>query len=70
MFWSRTRSRIRCPAKRPACRIVREIWSFEDPAATAGTATEKFAVFRRVRDQIEQKVEEFVAQQAPPQKHS
>ena len=27
-------------------------WSFEDPAAAAGTHDEKLAVFRRVRDQI------------------
>jgi arsenate reductase len=39
-------------------------WSFEDPAAAPGTAAEKSAVFRRVRDQIEEKTKEFVAQEA------
>jgi arsenate reductase len=40
-------------------------WSFEDPAAAPGTSPEKLAVFRRVRDQIEEKTLEFIAQQAP-----
>ena len=38
-------------------------WSFEDPAATEGTAPEKLAAFRRIRDQIEEKTVEFVAQE-------
>jgi arsenate reductase len=42
-------------------------WSFEDPAAAPGTATEKLGVFRRVRDQIEEKIEEFIAKEAPPE---
>ena len=41
-------------------------WSFEDPAAAPGTETEKSAAFRRVRDQIEERTVEFVAQEAPP----
>ena len=41
-------------------------WSFEDPAATEGTAAEKLAAFRRVRDQIEKKTAEFVAQEGSP----
>jgi arsenate reductase len=40
-------------------------WSFEDPSGAQGTATEKLAVFRRVRDQIEEKIEEFIVQEAP-----
>ena len=39
-------------------------WSVEDPSFAQGSATERLAVFRRVRDQIEEKVAEFVAQQA------
>jgi arsenate reductase (thioredoxin) len=41
-------------------------WSFEDPAAAPGTGAEKLAAFRRVRDQIEEKTLEFVAQEALP----
>ena len=41
-------------------------WRFEDPADTEGTAVEKLAAFRRVRDQIEEKTKEFVAQEALP----
>jgi arsenate reductase len=41
-------------------------WSFEDPAATEGTAAEKLAVFRRIRDQIGEKTVEFVAQEGSP----
>jgi arsenate reductase (thioredoxin) len=35
---------------------VRLHWSFEDPAAAAGSDEERLAVFRRVRDQIENRV--------------
>lgn len=42
-------------------------WRFEDPSETKGTAAEKFAAFRRVRDQIEKKTMEFVAQELPLQ---
>ncbi|MDJ0752804.1 MAG: arsenate reductase ArsC [Ardenticatenaceae bacterium] len=31
-------------------------WLFDDPAAASGTEEEKMIVFRRVRDQIEQKI--------------
>jgi arsenate reductase len=37
-------------------------WSFDDPAAAQGTREEKLAVFRRVRDEITQRIEkELVA---------
>jgi arsenate reductase (thioredoxin) len=36
-------------------------WSFEDPAAATGTHDERLAVFRRVRDQIVERIDgEFV----------
>jgi len=35
-------------------------WSFEDPAATKGDETTRLAVFRRVRDQIRERLQEFV----------
>jgi arsenate reductase (thioredoxin) len=39
-------------------------WNFEDPAATPAAEAERLAVFRLVRDQIEKKILEFVAQDA------
>ena len=35
-------------------------WPFEDPAAALGTIEERLVVFRRVRDQIKSKIEEFL----------
>ena len=39
-------------------------WSLEDPAAAEGTEAQRLAVFRRVRDQIEKVVAEFVAKES------
>ena len=36
-------------------------WPFEDPVGAKGTVEERLAVFRRVRDQIKEKIEEFLA---------
>ena len=36
-------------------------WSFDDPAAAPGTAAERLAVFRRVRDEIRARLRDFVA---------
>ena len=38
-------------------------WSFEDPAAKTGSDEDKLAKFRQVRDQIDQKVKTWVAEQ-------
>ena len=38
-------------------------WHFEDPAAFVGTQEEKLAKFRQVRDLIDEKVKEWVAEQ-------
>lgn len=35
-------------------------WSFEDPAAASGTEDEILAVFRNVRDQIKNRIKEFL----------
>jgi len=35
-------------------------WSFEDPAAAIGTVEERLAVFRKVRDKLKIKIEEFL----------
>ena len=39
---------------------VRLHWPFNDPAAVNGTDTDKLAIFRQVRDQIELKVLEWL----------
>jgi len=39
-------------------------WHFEDPAAFTGTEEEKLAKFRQVRDQIDEKVKTWLAEQA------
>jgi arsenate reductase len=36
-------------------------WSFDDPAAAEGEEQEKLAVFRRVRDEIRDRLREFAA---------
>jgi arsenate reductase len=38
-------------------------WPFEDPAAVTGTLDARLDAFRSVRDQIQAKVREFVAQE-------
>jgi len=35
-------------------------WPFEDPAGAIGTIKDRLAVFRRVRDGIKRKIEEFM----------
>ena len=40
-------------------------WSFEDPAAAKGSEEEKLAVFRRVRDEIGDRVREFAERELP-----
>lgn len=35
-------------------------WSVEDPAAASDTTEEKLLVFRRIRDSIQNKIEEFL----------
>lgn len=37
-------------------------WSFDDPAVAEGNEEEKLAVFRRVRDEIRQRLREFIEQ--------
>jgi len=44
-------------------RATRLHWPFDDPAKAIGSEAEIMAVFRRVRDQISQKIGEFVFEQ-------
>jgi arsenate reductase len=55
-----------CDNARESCPIFpgkteRIHWSFDDPAAVQGTQPERESAFRRVRDQIGRKVQEFAA---------
>jgi arsenate reductase len=43
-------------------RTERIHWSFEDPAAAQGSAEERRAEFRRIRDQIADRIKAFVAE--------
>ncbi len=52
-------ARDRCPLF-PG-RAERIHWSLEDPAAFEGTEGERLAAFRRIRDQLRERVREFVA---------
>ncbi|SEG57595.1 arsenate reductase (thioredoxin) [Paenibacillus sp. UNC499MF] len=49
----------RCPVTPPHVR--REHWGFDDPAKAQGTEAEKRAVFRRVRDEIGERIRRFAA---------
>ncbi len=45
-------------------RTARLHWSFEDPAAAAGTEEERLTVFRRIRDEIAERVRGWLADAA------
>ncbi len=47
----------KCPMTPP--HVKREHWGFDDPAKATGTEEEKWAVFRRVRDEIEDRIKRF-----------
>lgn len=50
-----------CPTTWPGV-SQRLHWSFEDPAAFEGSEEERLEKFRKVREQIEQKIREWAAQ--------
>ncbi|HUI08328.1 MAG TPA: arsenate reductase ArsC [Verrucomicrobiae bacterium] len=51
-------AREACPTYAGAARRLH--WSFDDPAHASGSEEEKLKVFRRVRDEIRARVEEFL----------
>jgi len=51
-----------CPTVWPGVN-KRMHWSFEDPARFEGTEEEKLAKFRQIRDQIEARVRQWIAEQ-------
>ena len=46
----------------------RHFWPFEDPAAAEGSEEERMQVFRRVRDEIRQQIENWLAEVEVPQR--
>jgi arsenate reductase len=51
-----------CPRTFPGV-LFRLFWPFDDPAAAKGTEEEKLTVFRRVRDQIEARIKDWLKEQ-------
>jgi len=49
-----------CPVVPATCR--KEHWPFDDPAKASGTEAEIMTEFRRVRDQIKLRIDEFLSQ--------
>ncbi|MFG6116339.1 arsenate reductase (thioredoxin) [Halobacillus sp. MO56] len=47
----------KCPVTPP--HVTRYHWGFDDPAKAEGTDEEKWAVFQRVRDEIEARIKRF-----------
>jgi arsenate reductase len=54
------RARGSCPVFPAASSLLH--WSFDDPAAAQGSAGERLAVFRRVRDDIASNIRWFLVQ--------
>ncbi|HOO33226.1 MAG TPA: arsenate reductase ArsC [Thermotogota bacterium] len=40
---------------------IREHWSFDDPAAVEGSEEERLIVYRRIRDEIKNRIEQFLS---------
>ena len=56
-----------CDQADPVCpiypgQVTQLCWPFDDPARATGTEEEQMQVFRRVRDQIKAKFDEYLAQ--------
>ena len=45
-------------------------WGFDDPAAAQGDEAERLAVFRRVRDEIRERLRQFIAESASSQENA
>ncbi|MGM9319421.1 arsenate reductase ArsC [Deinococcus aquaticus] len=56
------RAEANCPIFPNA--TYRLAWAFDDPAAATGSDAERLAVFRRVRDEIDARIQAWVAQRA------
>ena len=56
------RARESCPVFPGGTTLLH--WSFDDPATATGTPEERYAVFRRVRDEIRDQIRTFMRQDA------
>lgn len=56
------RAERNCPKAFPGV-VQRLFWPFEDPAAATGSPEDKLAIFRRVRDQIEARVRQWLKEE-------
>ena len=56
------RAEANCPVFPHAS--YRLAWAFDDPAAAQGTEEDRLTVFRRVRDEIEARIEGWLAERA------
>jgi len=54
----------RCPTTFPGV-SQRMHWAFDDPAAIEGSDEERLAKFREVRDQIDRRIREWLAEESP-----
>jgi len=54
-------ARESCPTFTGAKRMLH--WSFDDPALATGTDAEKMSVFRRVRDEIRQRITNYLQEE-------
>jgi arsenate reductase len=61
-------ARERCPIFPGTWKFLH--WSFDDPAAATGTHEEKLQVFRRVRDEIIERVESEIVKGGADQKRA
>ena len=52
-------AREACPTYAGAAQQLH--WSFDDPAHVTGTEKQKLTVFRRIRDEIRQRIQQFLA---------
>jgi len=59
-----TRAQENCPVFPSATRVLS--WPFDDPAGLEGADEEVMPEFRRVRDEIREKIEEWLADGLPP----
>jgi arsenate reductase len=57
------RTQARCPRLYPFASHV-HFWPFEDPAEVDGSAEDRLAAFRRVRDRLTERVRRFVSEEA------
>lgn len=60
-----TPAEAECPTLWPGP-VQRLSWPFADPAAATGPDSERLAVFRSIRDQIDQKIQSWLKEMGPP----